>query len=450
MPAPLPQAPLNAAQRLACLRLIRSAHVGPATFRRLINDHGGAEPALAALQNLAHSPDGRALKLCDAASAERELEAAERAGLRPLFTIEPGFPAALAVLEGAPPLLYVRGNTELLNDPARPMVAMVGSRQASASGLQVAAQLSATLARAGVIIVSGLARGIDAVAHREALAHGTVAVMAGGADVIYPPEHADLHREIAARGCLVSEMPPGFKPRGKDFPRRNRIISGLALGVVIVEAARRSGTLITARYAGEQGREVFAIPGHPLDPRAEGTNHLLKQGATLITEAQDVLDVLRTMTGRWREPAAAPTPKSESGAWQPHRPTPAPSTARSATAQSTTAVPKAPSLPAPDTGSSTNQPPASANPLDLTPSPQPEHQPTPIARGNESDRRTNEVLTDPRGVVLAALGPAPVAIDALVRATGLESRTVQEILLELTIDGRIERHGAHLVSLKPP
>jgi DNA processing protein len=298
-PAPLPQAPLDDAQRLACLRLIRSDNVGPITFRELINHFGGAEPALAALPELSRRGGRRqAIRICARETAEAELEAARRIGARPLFTIEPGYPPALAALDAPPPLLYVKGNAGHL---ARPMLAIVGARNGSAAGLKLARLFASGIGAAGFVIASGLARGIDAAAHEAALGTGTVAVLAGGPDNVYPPEHEKLQGLIAERGCLISENPPGFVPRAQDFPRRNRIISGVAMGVLIVEASRRSGTLITARMAGEQGREVFAVPGHPLDPRAEGTNGLLKSGATLVTEPEDVLGALRPQLA---EPAA--------------------------------------------------------------------------------------------------------------------------------------------------
>ena len=262
-PAPLPQATLDHEQRLACLRLIRSEQVGPVTFRELINHCGGAKEALAALPDLSRR-GGRQqpIRVCPRDKAEAELDAARAAGARPLFTIEPGYPPALAALDSPPPLLYAKGNTAHL---ARPMFAIVGARNGSAAGQKIARQFASGIGRAGFVIASGLARGIDAAAHEAALDSGTVAVVAGGVDVVYPPENARLQGEIGERGCVVSENPPGFVPRGKDFPRRNRIISGLSLGVLVVEAARRSGTLITARMAGEQGRDVFAVPGHPLD-----------------------------------------------------------------------------------------------------------------------------------------------------------------------------------------
>lgn len=286
--APLPVSPLDDGERLACLRLIRSTHVGPVTFRDLINHYGGAKAALDALPDLSRRA-GRSIRICPANVAEAELDAAHRIGANPVFTIEPGYPALLAVIDAPPPLLYVKGRTELFR---RPAVAIVGSRQASAAGIKLARQFASELAASGVVIVSGLARGIDGAAHDASLDRGTVAVLAGGLDVVYPPEHDALQARIGAEGCLVSEQPPGFIPRAKDFPRRNRLVSGLSLGVLVVEAAHRSGTLVTARFAGEQGREIFAVPGHPLDPRAEGTNQLLKSGATLVTQAQDVLEVL--------------------------------------------------------------------------------------------------------------------------------------------------------------
>jgi DNA processing protein len=294
-PAPLPVAKLDAAERLACLRLIRSENVGPVTFRALINHYGGASRALQALPEITRrSGRKKPIRICPVHQAEAELDAARRCGAEPLFTIEPNYPAALAIVEAPPPLLYVKGRAALLNQPA---IAIVGSRESSAAGIKMARSFARGLGDAGYVIVSGLARGIDGAAHEIALATGTIAVLAGGLDIVYPPEHKALQERIGMEGCLVSEQPPGFSPRGQDFPRRNRIISGIALGVVIVEAAARSGTLVTARYALEQGRDVFSVPGHPLDPRAEGTNRLIKQGATLVTEANDILAALAPISG---------------------------------------------------------------------------------------------------------------------------------------------------------
>ena len=292
-------------QRLDWLRLIRSDNVGPRTFRALVNHYGGARAALSALPDLARrgGASGPA-RLYPREAAEREIEAAKSLGVTFLALGEPGYPRRLQMIDDAPPLLAVRGKLSTL---ASPMVAMVGARNASAAGIRFAEKLARDLGGAGFAIVSGLARGIDAAAHRASLATGTVAVLAGGHDRIYPPEHASLLADILAEGAAVSEMPFGWEPRARDFPRRNRLISGLAAGVVIVEAARRSGSLITSRLALEQGREVFAVPGSPVDPRAEGTNGLLKQGATLVTEANDVITVLRPILGRSIElPMAEP------------------------------------------------------------------------------------------------------------------------------------------------
>jgi DNA processing protein len=302
-PAPLPVARLGEAEQLACLRLIRSENVGPVAFRELINLYGGAAKALAALPEIAkRSGRGKPIRICPKADAEAELSAARACGAEPIFTIEPNYPAALATLDAPPPMLYIKGRPELLNTPS---IAIVGSRDSSAAGMKLASGFAAAFAQAGYAVVSGLARGIDGAAHKACIQNGTIAVLAGGVDIFYPPEHRALQERIGTEGCLVSEQRPGFSPRGQDFPRRNRIISGIARAVVIVEAAARSGTLVTARYAAEQGREVFAVPGHPLDPRAEGTNRLIKQGATLITEAADVLTALEPLTGL-REAHAEP------------------------------------------------------------------------------------------------------------------------------------------------
>lgn len=307
--APLPVATLDDAQRLACLRLIRSDNVGPVTFRELINIYGGAVAALEALPDLARRGGRARFRVASREEAERELERAARVGARPVFTIEPGYPPALAAIDTPPPLVYVKGDIALMS---RPAVAIVGSREASAAGYKLTRIFTEALAAAGYVVVSGLARGIDAIAHGSSLASGTVAVVAGGVDVIYPPENAELHAAIAARGAILSEMPPGFQPRAKDFPRRNRLIAGLAFGVVVIEAAKRSGTLVTARLASEMGREVLAVPGHPLDPRAEGTNMLLKRGATLVTTPDDVIEALRPISGlapaAFAEPAPSFTP----------------------------------------------------------------------------------------------------------------------------------------------
>jgi DNA processing protein len=282
-------------QRLDWLRLIRSDNVGPRTFRELVNHFGGARPALEALPGLARRGGAAAARVCSQAEAEKELKAARARGVDLVALGESDYPPRLQMIDDPPPLLAVQGRIECL---ARPLVAIVGSRNASAAGMKFAARIARELGAAGYGIVSGLARGIDAAAHRASLETGTVAVLAGGHDRIYPSEHVELVGEILPHGAAVSEMPLTWEPRAHDFPRRNRIISGLSVGVVIVEAARRSGSLITARLAGEQGREVFAVPGSPLDPRAEGTNRLLKQGAILVTEVNDVIETLAPILGR--------------------------------------------------------------------------------------------------------------------------------------------------------
>ena len=309
---------LSEEQRLDWLRLIRSDNVGPRTFRDLVNAYGGARAALAALPGLARRGGAAGpARICSRADAEIELKTARARGIEFLGLGEPDYPPRLQMIDDPPPLLAVRGKHAILT---RPLVAIVGSRNASAAGMKFAERLARDLGDAGFGIVSGLARGIDAAAHRASLSTGTIAVLAGGHERIYPAEHADLLESMLAEGAAVSEMPLAWEPRARDFPRRNRLISGLSLGVIIVEAARRSGSLITARLAGEQGREVFAVPGSPLDPRAEGTNGLLKQGATLVTEAADVIAALEPILGRGmdlpaQEPAReAPAPlESEPG-----------------------------------------------------------------------------------------------------------------------------------------
>jgi DNA processing protein len=300
-------------QRLDWLRLIRSDHVGPRTFRALVNHYGGAQAALKALPDLARRGGASGPpRICSQEEAEREFRAAQALGVTFVALGEPHYPPRLQLIDDAPPLIAVRGRAGALT---MPMVAIVGARNASAAGLRFAERLARELGEAGFAVVSGLARGIDAAAHRATVATGTIAVLAGGHDRIYPAEHAELVGAIVAGGAgggggaAISEMPLGWEPRARDFPRRNRLISGLTLGVVIVEAARRSGSLITARFALEQGREVFAVPGSPLDPRAEGSNGLIKQGATLVTEAADVIAVLRPILGQEIEfPAEEPEP----------------------------------------------------------------------------------------------------------------------------------------------
>jgi DNA processing protein len=269
---------------------------GPRTFRSLINHFGGARAALEALPSLARRGGASAdVRICSRDDAEREIARGQKLGVTFVGLGEPDYPLRLQMIDDAPPLLALRGNPAAF---AMPTVAVVGSRNASGAGLKFTQTIARELGDAGFAVVSGLARGIDAAAHRASLGTGTIAVLAGGQDSVYPPEHESLLDAILPAGAALSEMPLGYEPRGRDFPRRNRLISGLSLGVVIVEAAKRSGSLITARFALEQGREVFAVPGSPLDPRAEGTNGLIKQGATPVTETADVIAVLQPIMER--------------------------------------------------------------------------------------------------------------------------------------------------------
>ena len=285
--------PTDDADRLARLRLIRSENVGPITFRELLKYFAGAAEALEALPSLS-ARGGRKIRISPKSMAEDEIAQAKAIGARYLHMGEAGYPAALAAAEDAPPVLLVIGQAHLLD---KPIVGIIGARNASTNGRRLAREIAAGVAAGGFAVASGMARGIDAAAHEGALAGGTVAVLAGGPDVVYPEENHGLYEALVERGVVISESPPGLTPQARHFPRRNRIISGLSLGVVVVEAAQRSGSLITARLANEQGREVMAVPGSPLDPRCRGTNDLIRKGATLVENAGDVLGVVEAMAG---------------------------------------------------------------------------------------------------------------------------------------------------------
>ncbi len=298
---------MSDAERLSRLQLIRTDRVGPITFRQLLARYGSGEAALKALPQLA-ARGGRRGRLKPAARSESEREIArlEKLGGKFLTFGDGLYPQALASIEDAPPLLAVKGRLDLLSEPA---VAVVGARNASGNGRRIAGSLGHRLVGFGLVVVSGLARGIDAAAHRGALDGKaevtTIAAIAGGLDTVYPPEHEALQAEIAEQGLLVSEAPLGTEPQARHFPRRNRLVSGLSLGVVVVEGAPRSGSLITARLALEQGREVMAVPGSPLDPRAQGPNGLIRQGATLVQSTDDVVECLTPLV---RQPLAEPPP----------------------------------------------------------------------------------------------------------------------------------------------
>lgn len=291
-------------EKLARLRLIRSRGIGPLTYGQLLSRSGSALSAIEVLPQLAKKAGRRRIELMGASAASQELDAAKKLGASILTLGEPGYPDALVAIADPPPLLTIIGNSALLS---KECIGIVGTRNASAAGRRMARDLAHDLGSEGFVIASGMARGIDGAAHEAALERGTIAVLAGGADSIYPPEHEMLYSRIAEKGAIVSEQPLGMTARAKDFPKRNRIVSGLSRGVVVVEAAERSGTLITARMASEQGREVFAVPGSPLDPRSGGTNDLLRRGATLIRDAQDVIDELaQPMRSGLFEPPANP------------------------------------------------------------------------------------------------------------------------------------------------
>ena len=396
---------LTDAQRLDWLRLIRTEGIGPRTFRTLINRFGGAAAALEALPDLTRR-QGRQVSVPTRAQAEDEFAALHRLGGRLIAAGEAEYPRLLHRTDAAPPLLALRG-APILN---RPAVAVVGSRNASTAGLAFTERMTRGLGEAGLTIVSGLARGIDVRAHRASLATGTVAVMAGGQDRIYPASHAALVDAILGEGgAVLAEMPMGWEPRGRDFPRRNRIISGLAYGTVVVEAARRSGSLITARFALEQNREVFAVPGSPLDPRAEGTNDLIRQGATLVSEAAHVLDVIGPIIEGGPDAEAAPARAGPDLAEQP---------------DFWDEIDLDGYIP-----ESTDSPAAS---IRYAPDPG-EDEPLEPA--------------DDRARIVALLSPSPVGTDELARCAGVGVRIVQTVLLELELDGRIERHGSGTVSL---
>ncbi len=371
--APKAGIPLADNQRLDWLRLIRSENVGAITFIELIKRYGTASNALEALPDLIErGQGGKKIRIATIFEAEQELERLTKHGACLVCLGEPNYPTALRAIDIPPPVLTIQGNTAILN---RNSIAFVGARNASLAGVKLTTQLVKEVANADYAIVSGLARGIDTAAHKASLEQGTIAVFAGGIDKIYPDENISLATEIINNGgALISEMSYGSPPRSKDFPRRNRIVAGLSLGLVVIEAAQRSGTLISARLANEMGRLVFAVPGSPLDPRSIGSNSLIKQGAQLITKGQDILD------------AIAPI------------------------------------------------------------SPQ-------IIQSNYSleELEKEDYLSDPdeneRTKLVSAISHTPTDVDEIIRFTGIAAPTVQLLIMELDLAGRLERHDGNRVSL---
>ncbi|MFT7060469.1 MAG: DNA processing protein [Pseudorhodobacter sp.] len=378
-------APRNETQRLDWLRLIRSRRVGPVTFHRLIDEHGSAGAALAALPEIARASGVEGYMVCPVEVARHEMSLARVAGARMLCFGGADYPSSLMDLPDAPPVLWALGDLSLLN---RPMVALVGARNASSLGLRMARRLAETLGEAGFAVVSGLARGIDAEAHKAAIALGTVAVQAGGVDVIYPLENTVLAQEIATKGCRISEQPMGLQPQAGHFPLRNRIVSGIACAVVVVEAASRSGSLITARTALDLGREVLAVPGHPFDARAAGCNMLIRDGATLVRGSSDVIEAIGPRIG---SAARMTAPKS-------------------AKRQSETPVIR-PAMPGPV----------------------------------PAQRPLSEISTV-HSQILARLGPSPLAEDQLIRDLAMPPAHIAAELLTLELEGKVLRQAGGLLS----
>ncbi|NUH65921.1 DNA-protecting protein DprA [Sulfitobacter sp. S0837] len=375
---PLP--PTQEDEQFARLRLLRSRRVGASTFKRLLTEHGTAQNALAALPEVARAAGLSDYSICPEGVVQAELNAAHAAGARLLVQGQPPYPELLNDLPDAPPFLWAIGDPRLLT---RPMLSIVGARNASSLGLRMARRLAEDLAQAGFVIVSGLARGIDTAAHDAALKDGTIAVQAGGVDVIYPTENAALTAQIGEHGLRLSEQPMGLRPMARHFPSRNRIISGLSRATLVVEAAARSGSLITARDALDQGREVLAVPGHPLDARAAGCNMLVRDGAVLVRSAADVLDVLSELDS----PGPAGRPPADK----------------------TCAAPVPPARP---------------------------------PRPSRSLRQVAKLHAQ----ILSRLGPAPVAEDQLIRDLQVPSTEVTPALVDLELEGEIERQPGGLLS----
>ena len=370
---PLNAPPKTQTEMIDWIRLIRSRRVGPATFHRLLAEHGTATAALAALPEVAAKAGVPKYKICPINIAEAELSQAQRLGLHPIWHGTPAYPPLLMETPDAPAFLWAKGKTSVLRKPS---IAIIGARNASSLGTRMTYLLAEQLSEAGYTVVSGLARGIDASAHKASLKKGTIAVMAGGVDVVYPKENAQLYQDIPENGVIVSEQPAGLAPQARNFPIRNRIVAGMTQATIVMEAAARSGSLITARQALDIGRDVMAVPGHPFDGRAAGCNFLLRDGATLVRSAKDVIEAL------------SPIPETSL------RATPAVSPA--ITVDTTALKPK-----------------------------------------------SNRLVSD---AILELLGASAVPEDVVIRDSGLPACTVSRSLVDLELQGRIERQPGGLLS----
>lgn len=407
------------ADGIAILRLIRSRRVGPATFHRLLAEHGSAEAALAALPGIARAAGLEDYAPCPPGVAEAEIAAGTRAGARLIAWGDPAYPVALREIAEAPAVLWVRGDLSVLE---RLPVAVVGARNASSLGLRMARGMATGLGQAGAAVIAGLARGIDTIAHEASLASGTVAVMAGGIDMIYPSENAALAEAICDSGLLVTEQPPGTEPVARHFPARNRIISGLARAVVVIEAAHRSGSLITAKAALDQGREVMAVPGHPMDARAAGCNALIRDGAILVRNSVDVMAALQANGGpetqvgaRSPAPSAMPDVLAE----------PAEAPARPLSPQAGNLQPAAVARRMAELGHRV------ARSLPATQKPQP-------AQGGPVNLEER---------ILARLSPSPTEENLLIRDLGLPAAALAPAILSLELAGRVRRMAGGRIAL---
>lgn len=402
------------------MRLARSTNVGPVTFRKLLERFGSGRNAIDALPDvIAQAKTTRKIKIASRDETVAEIEAAKASRARPIIFGDPEYPALLARIDDAPPYFYAIGRIELLGKAA---IGIVGARNASATGCGFARKISHELANAGYVVVSGMARGIDGAAHAAALQSnhnaggGTIAVLGGGVDVVYPREHQDLYAQLCEQGCVVSEMPPGLQPQARHFPRRNRIISGLSLGTVVIEAGRNSGSLITARFAAEQGRDVFAVPGSPTDPRAAGPNSLIRDGAILCDSADVILDALRTAEQNshlfeqnhiFNTDARDARPDTSAEAYHEITASLEQDAITFGAKKSTQSIELEEFSDEPDT--------------------------------NEDSVKEMEEIFD-------LLSASPLLIDELIRTSDLPAEQVSTILIELELAGRVERHPGNRVS----